>query len=69
MIEIIFTDNHLHNLIALHSVTFAFIIKNNLTGKCTSTEIVELMKQKGAEYLEYIINRFRDNGIISDESV
>lgn len=69
MVEITFTDNHLHNLIALHSVTFAFLMKNNLTGKCTSTEIVNMMKLKGADYLEFIVNRFRDNGIISDESV
>ena len=69
MLEIIFTNNLLHNLIALHGATFLFAKRNNIGGICTSTQLVELMKKEGPEYLDFILTRFKMDGIINDEPV
>ena len=67
LLEIIFTENGINNLIALHSITYTFLKKNNIGGRLTSDEVVELLKQKDNDYLEYILDKFKDVGIVSDE--
>lgn len=67
MIEIIFTENQLNNMIALHSATFAFCRKENINGKFYSDDLVEILKLKGQDYLNYILQNFKRFGIISDE--